>query len=111
MGAVVSRQGPPLNVVGGLFGGKALAIGVAEADFQAVAHAVARLGHRLFTWSARRFSLLYEGTLYHLDVYSTAAQTGRSSAALSASCLSAATAAAAPRGACTRFDARCKRTQ
>ena len=32
-------------MVGGLFRGKALAIGVAEADFQAVAHAVAGLGH------------------------------------------------------------------
>jgi len=66
--AVVALQGPPLNVVGGLFGGKTVSIGIAEADFQAVAHAVAGLGHRLFTCSARRrfvrFSLLYEGTLY-----------------------------------------------
>ena len=37
-------------MVGGLFGGKAMSIGVAEADFQAVAHPVAgALGHRLFT--------------------------------------------------------------
>ena len=51
MGAVVSRQRPPLNMVGGLLRRKALAIGVAEADFQAVAHPVAgALGHRLFTW-------------------------------------------------------------
>ena len=34
-------------MVGGLLGGKAMSIGVAEADFQAVAHAVAGLGHRV----------------------------------------------------------------
>ena len=34
-------------MVGGLFGGKTMSIGVAEADFQAVAHPVAgALGHR-----------------------------------------------------------------
>jgi hypothetical protein len=52
-------------VVGGLFGGKALAIGVAEADFQAVAHAVAgALGHRVVWLLVGVYGwLLYEGTL------------------------------------------------
>ena len=73
-------------MVGGLFGGKAIAIGVAEAHFQAVAHPVAgALGHRTCCCSSAfcsAVSLLYEGTLYHFDVYSTAAPTGRSSAKL-----------------------------
>jgi hypothetical protein len=55
-------------MVGGLFGGKALAMGVAEAYFQAVAHPVAgALGHRVSSLCAccrlRGFSFLYEGTL------------------------------------------------
>ena len=36
-------------MVGGLLRRKAMAIGIAEAHFQAVAHPVAGLGHRLFT--------------------------------------------------------------
>ena len=53
-------------MVGGLLRRKAISIGIAEAHFQAVAHAVAGLGHRVvpllllvgvYGW------LLYEGTL------------------------------------------------
>ena len=56
-------------MVGGLFGGKAIAIGVAEADFQAVAHPVAgALGHRVRVAARLRFD--------------ASAATGRGSAAL-----------------------------